>query len=275
MISVKNLAVKTILAIGLVSAVSATSPRADTQFLALTPTYIPNYFGLGAGSYPDYIGSDDSTAGVAPFGRLTFGEQRYVSLEVNYLSINLLEDRNWRFGPAGMWRFGRDDVDDPVVSQLPDIDASLEIGMFGAYEFVGEDPRDRWWIGGNLMKGITGDNDGYTLAASVRRWMPVGRSTALGFSLGTTYGTSDYMDTFFSVDAGGAAASGLDAFSAGAGVRDVRVTVALMQPLSREWVIGAGFLYSRLLNDAADSPIVSVRGDRDQLVFGIGVARAF
>ena len=33
--------------------------------------------------------------------------------------------------------------------------------------------------------------------------------------------------------------------------------------------------YSRLLGDAADSPIVSDRGSRNQLYYGIGISRAF
>jgi outer membrane protein len=253
----------------------AGSVSADTQFLSLAPTYIPSYFGLGVGSYPDYFGSDNNIVGIAPFGRYSFGEQRYVALEVNYATANLIEDRNWRFGPAGMWRFGREDVDDDVVDSLPDIDGSLELGFFGGYETVGSDPRDRWTLSGSFTHGVTGDNDGYTVAASLRRWIPVGRFSAFGLAIGTTYGSSDYMDTYFSVDTRGATDSGLAVFDAGAGVRDVRVTAIFMQPISEKWVIGAGILYSRLMNDAADTPIVSQRGDRDQIAFGIAIARGF
>lgn len=253
----------------------AGSVSADTQFLSLAPSYIPSYFGLGVGSYPDYVGSGDNTVGVAPFGRYSFGEQRYVALEVNYATVNLIEDRNWRLGPAGMWRFGRDDVDDNVVDRLPEVDDSLDLGFFGGYEQVGTDPRDRWTLSGSFLQGVAGDNDGYTIAASVRRWMPVGKFSAFGLAIGTTYGSGDYMDTYFSVNARGAADSGLAVFDAGSGIRDVRVTAIFMQPISEKWVLGAGALYSRLLNDAADTPIVSERGDRDQVVFGIAIARGF
>ncbi|KUJ79242.1 MipA/OmpV family protein [Ruegeria profundi] len=253
----------------------AGSASADSQFLSLAPSYLPNYFGLGIGSYPDYIGSDDSAVGVAPFGRYSFGTQRYIALEVNYASMNLVEDPNWRFGPAGILRLARDDVEDVAVDLLPKIDASVELGFFGAYEQVGTDPRDRWWVGGNFTHDVSGTSDGYTVAASVRRWMPIGRFAALGLAVGTTYGSSDFMDTYYSIGPEGAANSGLDVFSAGSGVRDVRVSAIFMQPVSRKWVLGGGLLYSRLLNDAADSPIVSDRGDRNQLVFGIGFASGF
>jgi outer membrane protein len=213
--------------------------------------------------------------GFAPFGRFSWGEQRYVSLQGNYVTVNLLEDPNWRFGPAGMWRFGRKNVDDPVVRLLPEFDGSLELGAFAAYETVGDDPRDRWRFGTGFTQGVTGSNDGYVATASMARWIPVGRYAALNLSLGTTFGSSDYMDTYFSVDAAGEASSGLATFAAGSGVRDVRLTAIFIQPLSREWLVGGGVLYSRLMNDAAASPIVSERGDRDQLIFGVGFSRAF
>lgn len=245
------------------------------QSLGLAPSAIPNYLALGLGFYPDYIGSDDYVLGVAPVGRLSWGEQRYVSLEVNYVSVNLIEDRNWRFGPAGMWRFGRKDTEDKVVDRLPEIDGSLDLGAFGAYEYVGTDPRDRWWAGAHVLHGVTGDNDGYTVSGSIRRWMPVGRFGAFGASLGATYGSSDYMDTYFSVSQHGAVDSGLPIFDAGSGTRDVRLTAVFLQPISKEWILGAGVLYGRLFGDAADSPIVSDRGDRNQFVVGFGVGHAF
>ncbi len=174
-----------------------------------------------------------------------------------------------------MYRFGREDVDDPVVDRLPEINGSVELGGFVSYQNVGDDPRDRWSFGTSFTHGVSGDNDGYTIAASARRWMPIGQFSALGFYAGASYGSSDYMDTYFSIGSKGAADSGLPVFQAGSGVRDVRLSVVYIQPLSREWQIGGGFLVSRLLNDAADSPIVSERGDRNQIVFGFGISRAF
>jgi outer membrane protein len=248
---------------------------ADSQFLSLAPTYLPSYVGLGIGSYPEYYGADENVIGAAPIARYTFGEQRYIALEVNYARLNLLEDRNWRFGPAGMYRFGREDVKDDVVDKLPEIDGSFELGAFGAYEEVGKDPRNRWVVGASFLHGIAGDNDGYTVSVNFNRWIPVGRYAALGLYTAASFGSSDYMSTYFSVTPAGAAASGLPVFGAGSGMRDLRFGAVFIQPLSREWQVGTGFLYSRLLGDAADSPIVSERGDANQFVFGFGFTRAF
>ena len=68
--------------------------------------------------------------------------------------------------------------------------------------------------------------------------------------------------------------SGLPAFNARAGTRDVAAGLVAIIPVNDRLLAGAGVLYSRLLNDAANSPIVDLRGDRDQLLYGIGMARA-
>lgn len=43
----------------------------------------PNFFGLGIGGHPDYLGSDENALGVAPTGRVSFGGNRFARLVVN------------------------------------------------------------------------------------------------------------------------------------------------------------------------------------------------
>ncbi|MGL4281156.1 MAG: hypothetical protein ACRCS0_12370, partial [Albidovulum sp.] len=81
-------------------ALAGSAALAQDLSLAGGPAHLPNYAGLGIGGLPDYLGSDNYTGGVAPFGRLSLGGDRYVSLEGNYLSMNLLDHPNWRVGPA-------------------------------------------------------------------------------------------------------------------------------------------------------------------------------
>jgi hypothetical protein len=39
----------------------------------------PNFFGVGVGAYPDYLGSDDTAFGLLPMGRISIGGERYFS----------------------------------------------------------------------------------------------------------------------------------------------------------------------------------------------------
>lgn len=251
------------------------SLHAESDNPVIASSYLPNFFGVGVGAYPDYFGSDDQAFGAAPFGRFSW-EERYISFQASFVTANLLNHSNWRTGPTLFWRFGRSDVDDPVVNLLPEIDGSLELGAFVAYETVSpDDPRDRWNFSTGFNKDVSGVHEGTTAWVSVRRWVPVKQYGALGFSLGGTYGSSDFMNTYFSISPSGASASGLSEFTAGAGIRDLRAGVVYIQPISRQWQVGAGVFYSRLLGDAADSPIVKNRGSRNQLFYGIGISRAF
>lgn len=61
-------------------------------------------------------------------------------------------------------------------------------------------------------------------------------------SVGSTFGSDDYMDTYFSVTPAGSAATCLAAFSAGDGLRDLRVSTVAIQPLSEEWGIGGDLM---------------------------------
>ena len=84
----------------------------------MIPLELPqlNFFGGGVGAYPDYFGSSDYDVGAAPFGRFSLGGSRFVRLLGNEVRVNLLDNRNWQLGPAALWRFGRKDVENPVVN---------------------------------------------------------------------------------------------------------------------------------------------------------------
>ena len=248
---------------------------AGPEVISIRPVTLPNYAGFGIGGAPEFIGSDEYTAGAAPVARYSWGN-RYVDLQGNYLSSNLIDHERWHAGPAALLRFGRKDPSDRVVDRLDDVDRSLDLGAFVSYVRVNPDePRDRWAISADFVHDVTGEHSGATVAASLRKWFPVARYGLFGLSLGSSYGTGDYMDTYFSVTPKGTTASGLPRFTAGAGIRDVRLTAAFVHPLSRTWIAGAGAMYMRLLGDAADTPITDLRGSPDQFVFGFGVARIF
>lgn len=264
----------TILAAGVLAMAAATA-RAESEFIDLSPAGVPNYLGGIIGGAPDYIGSDDYGLAGAPVGRYSWGE-RYIDIQANFISANVLDNTNWRFGPAATIRLGRRDPDDAVVDRLPDVDPSLDLGAFVGYQIVDpSEPRDRWVFSADATHDVTGEHGGFTVSAVARKWFPVREFAAFSLSVATTFGSDDYMDTYFSVTPSGAAASGLAPFAADAGFRDVRITGAFMQPLSEQWLVGGGLMYKRLIGDASDTPITDVRGSANQFIFGVGAAYMF
>jgi outer membrane protein len=79
------------------------------------------------------------------------------------------------------------------------------------------------------------------------------------------------MQQRFGVGPEAAAASGLPAYTAGAGVRQVYLWPALIYRVTREWYAGAGAFYQRITGDGAASPVVAERGDANQLTAGLGI----
>ena len=93
----------------------------------------------------------------------------------------------------------------------------------------------------------------------------------LGVGVNSSFATSSYMDTYFSVEASEVAASGLPAFRARGGARDVGGEVYTILSFHPHFALFSRFAYNRLIGDAARSPIVRVAGSRDQVFVGAGV----
>jgi outer membrane protein len=236
----------------------------------------PNYFGVGIGAYPDYLGSDDYSVGAAPLGRVNLGGERFVQVLVSDVRVNLLDSPNWRLGPAFFWRFGRQDVENKVVRQVHEIDDSADVGLFGGYRW--RDPhqiRKQAGIGGFALWDVTDSHGGWTGGINAHGMYPVAQPVTLAAGGGLTYGSGEYMDTYFGVTPLDSLRSGLPAYSADSGLRDVRGWAVALLHLSQQWHLGAGVLYSRLLGDASDSPLVADEGSKNQWVYGAGALYAW
>ena len=76
------------------------------------------------------------------------------------------------------------------------------------------------------------------------------------------------MDSYFSIDASDAARSGLRQYNADAGIKDVAFGGTLTYGFSERWSISGLATYTRLVGDAADSPVVKNAGDENQFFGG-------
>jgi len=238
---------------------------------------IPNLVGLGVGSTPQFAGGKDRVAGVAPGVRYQFqGSEKFFEWYGTLADVNLVESRQWQFGPALNIRLGRSDVDDPVVSQLPEVDTTLEGGVMLSYTYTNASGIPyRLRVGavslidlGDTFKGM--ENIGF---ASL--WVPLSPSVFVGLGGGFTWASASFNQAFFGVTPEGSAASGLAVYSPGSGVRQWYAWPAVVWRVAPQWFVGTGAFYQRITGDAADSPLVRERGDRNQWTVGIGVGYAW
>ena len=95
-------------------------------------------------------------------------------------------------------------------------------------------------------------------------------------ALSAAWADGQYMETFYGVNAAQAANTGLDEFDADAGFRNVSLELGSGYALTDSLVLNASVSYTRLVGDAADSPIVEgVGGENNQFAVSAGVTYTF
>ena len=241
----------------------------------LSVDIIPNFVGVGIGTTTQWMGSSDMVGGIVPGGRVQFSTHRFAEMYGPMLDANVLDIPNWEFGPMLTYRFGRKDVDDPVVNQLPPIGGGWEAGVIAGYHYINVKKIPwRVRVGVSLTTAISGDATGGHVTPYTSFWMPLSRTVFVGVGAGVSWSTDSFMAQRFGVTPADSAASGLPVYTAGSGMRQVYAWPAVIVRVSERWFLGTGAFYQRLTGDAADSPIVTERGSPNQWTAGFGVGYA-
>ncbi len=240
--------------------------------------------GIGGAYLPSYEGSDDYLFTVAPLVQGSLGgfdfETRGTGLTVDVVPgdgpFNLL------LGPAVRVNLDRTRrIKDPVVRALGERDTAIEAGGFAGFAASGVlNPYDTVTARVDVLTDVSSEHDGTTITPSLAYSTPLSQAVFAFASVEATHASGNYMDAYFSVTPAGTAASGLPTFTADSGWKNVAASVGLNYDLSgnlRDGGLGlfVGGSYSRLLEDAARSPVVSIRGDRDQWFAAAGVTYGF
>ncbi|WP_258874570.1 hypothetical protein [Cupriavidus taiwanensis] len=85
------------------------------------PGSLPNMAGVGIGSTTEFAGGKDRTVGVVPGLRYVTPGGRLLEWYGPYAQFNFGGLTGFQWGPAASLRLGRNNVDDPVVSRLHEI----------------------------------------------------------------------------------------------------------------------------------------------------------
>lgn len=263
-------------AIGLAALLLA--PVAHAEFAVPVEGLDVNMVGIAVGSVPDYMGSSENTGAIGPYGRYQFeGSERFVQLLGPILTVNLLNDTNWRAGPLLRYRSARDnDVDDNIVKQMDKVDSAIEAGVFLQYKLpLSNIPLHQITFNGD----VEGGKNGTEAHLSMLYFQPLSKTMIANVGLGLSYGNSEYMKNYFGVtsarDISLFPSLGGNAYKASSGISGWNIPFGISTFVTDEWVVTVGGRYERLTNDAKDSPIVDQRGDASQWIGGIGLAYVF
>lgn len=232
-----------------------------------------NFIALGAISVPEFEGSSDKSVGPLLAGRIDLGA--YGSLRIAGLTLqhNLMGERSaWALGPLVSVRPKRDaGVEDEVVRTLREVEGTGEFGVFVEYGF-----RDALAAGDRLGLGVEakgGKGSQFSLTAS---YMAARQGAfQFGADLRAVYANDRYMDSYFSIDADNSVRSGLPVYTATSGAKNVSLGLTGTYDINSDWLILGRIGVSRLLGDARDSPIVTLRGDASAATVGLAVGYRF
>lgn len=242
--------------------------------------------GVGVAGMPTYEGSDRMRAvpGIAAVGRVGGIGFR---LRGPSLATDLIDDPEGariglRLGPTIRYRSNRKShIGDEVVARLGTLDDVVEVGVGGGVNFRKVLSRqDNLSLGGGVRWDITGRNGAMTASASVNYLLPLSRAQVIGMHVSGEFMDDDHADYNFTVTPQGSAASGLPAYKAKGGFKELNLGAFTARDLNGNFLdggfaVGAGAMYSRLYGSAARSPITSERGSRNQWLLAAGVAYTF
>ena len=230
---------------------------------------------LGGGVQPDFDGATEYAAVPHIYANLeAFG----VALEIEgpEAALNLRPDAAFQFGPAIGYDMGRDGAANKVVDRLDKIDGAFEAGGFAAYKFKSLLAQsDVFEISAELMADVSGVHEGVSGSVTASYMIAATERLYLGTDVSVGFASDSYMDTYFGVTSAGSARSGLATYTASGGIKDVGLGVTASYNLTERWGIVGRAAYSRLLGDAADSPIVKQEGSPDQFMGGLGISYSF
>jgi outer membrane scaffolding protein for murein synthesis (MipA/OmpV family) len=237
------------------------------------------YLSLGGAVAPDYEGSNDYSPVPFAAGRLGYDgfyiEAHGPGVRANVLPTGLLPF-GLEAGPSFAYRFGRSDVHDDRVDAMRNIDGSFAAGGF-VRASVGNLLLDGDEVGFDVetLTGLGSEGTGTTIAFGPSYGFSPLEDVRLGIRATATWASDDYAGTYYRVSSADALRSGFDTYSAKGGMKDVGLSVDASYQFIPGWSLTGSVGITRLLGDAADSPIVKDAGSATQGMATLGVTYGF
>ncbi|HUD27691.1 MAG TPA: MipA/OmpV family protein [Novosphingobium sp.] len=242
--------------------------------------------GVGAGYVPSYRGSDDYVINAVPIVRgkvegIEFNP-RLSGVAVDVIPDGKDDKIGFTLGPVVGVTFNRkNQIKDDVVKAAGKLDTAVELGVSGGitvYKLL--NPYDSLNITTDVKWDVAGAYSGMTYTPMVSYTTPLSKAILTTLAVSARHVDDKYARYYYSVTPEQSAASGLPTYNAEGGWETASVTLLTGYSLAGDlrkggWAIFGVANYSRLLNDAKDTPFTSIRGDADQWAFGAGVAYTF
>lgn len=255
------------LAAAMAFALSASTAMAYDEISEEVAAKAGGFLGLGVSYRPDYEGADHYEAYLAPFARYNMESGRYISLggtggseRAARLKMNILtKDTAWELGPVLQYRLKRGgDVENNKVSHMQTVPREEEAGAFVGWRL------NRLTLGLTGVYDISGESNGTLVYLNGFYRLPLTKRFEIALGAHTTWASGGYMGAYFGVSPSNAARSGLPQYDANKGLKDAGLGLTGHYKFTKTWGMLGHIAYTRMLNDAEDSPVVKDVGDENQ-----------
>ncbi|WP_417317053.1 MipA/OmpV family protein [Emcibacter sp.] len=230
------------------------------------------FAGLGTIISPEFPGSKSYNVTPIPFGEVRYKGRfflnPYYGLGARFAKVDFDKDHTLSLSTSLRYSFSnRKESDDPRFAGLGDVDGSVELMLFADYQL------GSFNVSLEGAQGLNSSGHG-------------GFSTTLSFEYGQriftryqvqggpfiSFGDQKFVNAFYGVTDAQAAASSFEAYDVGAGFHKMGVKVNVITFIGPKIGVYGLALYSHLLGDAADSPLIETR---DELMALAGIAYRF
>ncbi|WP_445682755.1 MipA/OmpV family protein [Radicibacter daui] len=256
---------------GLAQQTTSSAPVARTE-----PDW---HFTLGAAAViaPTYEGSNSYKTSPWPVAEATWrdtlsiGTRDGVVLKVKPGT----EDGGLTFKAGLNYWFGRKEGADKdhgdALRGMGDIDGAPVASIGFEYQLL------PFFFEGNLSRDIGGDRDGTSATGKVGYALYNTERLHVRTDVSTTWADNNYMQSMFGVTAQQSASSErhYSQYTADSGLKDVSFGIGATYDLTDSFAVGANVGYKRLVDEAADSPLVKEGGSANQFVGGISAIYKF
>lgn len=237
--------------------------------------------GVGYGS--KYEGSDEMEVMFLPVLGVTWNDRVYLTTE-DGLGAVVYDDYDFTVDVSLNYEWGRDQSDSSDLRGLGDVDGAPTLNLSLEYEVGPVSPFVE------LTRHL-GGTDSLEVSFGVETMIPVSvlmgegsassgaesddedeNGPAFLAGISTTWSDDKYMDSYFGINSTQSARSGLSRFNAKSGFKAVGAELGFVYPVFESWEVRTMVEYSRLIGDAADSPISK---DNNVLFGGVAVSYKF
>ena len=225
--------------------------------------------GIGIGTTPDYVGSDDYRLRIVPLIDIRY--KNIWRLNGSVLTLSAYRSGSFEAGPLLNYRPGRSDTRNPALEGLGDIGSVFQVGAFARYKtsraLVSVDYR--YGLSENIRSslrisaghGIYRSGNFYVMLGARAKWL-----------------SKVTMQTAFGITEAQAENSviGLPAFEARGGFSEVAANLVGAYRLNEKARLLTLIAYGHLLGSARNSPLAAKDvGSGSQFAIGAGVVFSF